>query len=165
VSAPHLLRSLVIVNSGPEIPLPNIKARLQALITYLQRLFIVRVLGMRKMGEVLSKRLLPAPEHADLRRTFVERWAENDKDAYLASLRALAGWSVADRLHQIATPTLVLASDQDYTSLAFKQSYVARMPHAELVVIDDARHMLPIERAAAFNQALQAFLGKQPIPA
>jgi pimeloyl-ACP methyl ester carboxylesterase len=39
------------------------------------------------------------------------------------------------------------------------------MPHAELVVIDDARHMLPIERAAAFNQALQAFLGKQPIPA
>ncbi len=160
VSAPELVRSLVIVNSGPEVPIPNFKARLRVLINYLQRLFIVRVLGMRRMGQVLSKRLLPGADHAELRRVFVERWAENDKDAYLAALRAMGGWSVSDRLHTISCPTLVIAADQDYTPVSFKEWYVARMPHAELAVLADARHYAAVERPQQFNEVLMAFLRK-----
>src|SRR3972149_3703937 len=79
VDAPDLIRSLIIVNSAPEYVARSLKERLQIF----QRFLIVRLLGMRKMGEVLSKRLFIKPEQEALRRTFVERWAENDQRAYL----------------------------------------------------------------------------------
>ena len=157
VSNPELVKSLTIVNSGPEYVARTLKERLQVF----QRLLIVRLLGMRKMGEVLSKRLFIRPEQEALRRTFVERWAENDQRAYLDSMRAIVGWSVADRLSAINSPTLVVAADADYTPIAAKEAYVAKMPRADLVVINDSRHATPVERPQLFNEALMAFLSKQ----
>jgi pimeloyl-ACP methyl ester carboxylesterase len=157
VDRPELLRSLVIINSSPELVLRTLKERWQAF----QRLLIVRLLGMRKMGQVLGQRLFPRAEHADLRRLFVERWAENDARAYLASFRAVLGWSVTDRLPELRIPTLVVAADQDYTPVAVKEAYVARMPQAELVVIEDSRHATPVEQPERLNQAIMAFLSRQ----
>lgn len=157
VDEPALVRSLVVVNSGPELVVRTLQERLQIL----QRFLIVRLLGMRKMGEVLSKRLFPRPEHAQLRQMFVERWAENDPRAYREAMRALVGWSVADRLDAIRCPTLVIASDQDYTPVSLKEAYVARIPNAELVVISDAHHAVSAERPEEFNQVLLDFLMKQ----
>jgi 3-oxoadipate enol-lactonase len=57
-------------------------------------------------------------------------------------------------------PTLILAADQDYTPVAFKQAYTAQLPNAELVVIPDSRHALPMEKPEAFNRALAEFLAK-----
>ena len=157
VSAPDLVRSLVIVNSGPEFILRTFKERIGGL----QRLLIVRLLGMRKMGQVLSKRLFPKPEHEELRRVFVERWAENDRRAYSDAMRAIVGWSVSDRLGDIRSPTLVITADEDYAPVSLKEAYVAKMPQAELVVIADSRHATPAERPEQFNEALMAFLSKQ----
>jgi pimeloyl-ACP methyl ester carboxylesterase len=157
VDAPDLVRSLIIVNSAPEFVACSLKERLQIS----QRFLIVRLLGMRKMGEVLGKRLFIKPEQADLRRLFADRWAENDQRAYLDSMRAIVGWSVADRLSSIRCPTLVIAADGDYTPVEQKQAYVARLPSAELVVIEDARHAVPVERPEQFNEAVAAFLAKQ----
>jgi len=123
VDAPEMVKSLVIVNSGPEFVLRSPRD----IIRGLQRLLIVRLFGMRKMGEALSKRL----EHRELRRLFIERWAENDRQAYMNSMRAIVGWSVADRLGEIDCPTLVIAADQDYTPVSLKEAYVAKMPQAE----------------------------------
>jgi Predicted hydrolases or acyltransferases (alpha/beta hydrolase superfamily) len=77
-------------------------------------------------------------------------------------MRALVGWSVADRLGDIRCPTLVIASDQDYTPVSAKEAYVARMPNARLVVIPDAHHAVTVERPEEFNQALLDFLAQQP---
>lgn len=156
VDRPDLLRSLVIVNSGPEFVVRSFRDMLGVA----QRFLIVRLLGMRKMGEVLAERLFPKPEHAPIREMFAARWAENDRRAYEAAMRAIVGWSVAERLGEIDVPTLVIASAEDYTPVAVKEAYVARMPRAELVVIEDARHALPVERPEEFNRALQAFLTK-----
>lgn len=164
VAHPGLLQSLVIVNSGPEMPSNTWKQRLGLLMLLAQRWLIVRLYGMRKMGEVLSERLLPSPEHAEERRVFVERWAANDKNAYLKATYALRGWSVADRLGEIHCPTLVISADQDYTPVAFKEAYVAKMPNAELAIIQDSRHYSNVERPDAFNETLMAFLSKQ-VPA
>jgi pimeloyl-ACP methyl ester carboxylesterase len=158
---PHLLQSLVVVNSGPEMPSNTWKQRLGLLILLAQRWLIVRLYGMRKMGEVLSERLLPLPEHAEERRVFVERWAANDKNAYLKATYALRGWSVADQLGDIHCPTLIISADQDYTPVAFKEAYVAKMPNAELAIIHDSRHYSNVERPEQFNETLMAFLAKQ----
>lgn len=156
VTAPDLVRSLVIVNSGPAMP---IKTFAQHLMIW-TRIAIVRLQGMRKMGAVLATRLLPKPEHEALRAQFIERWAENDPRAYLAALKGMLDWTVMDQLKDIHCPTLILSADHDYTPLAVTQAYTAMIPGAELVVIDDARHMLPVERPEPFNAALLSFLAK-----
>lgn len=156
VDAPTLVRSLVIVNAGPALLVRTMADRL----AILQRQLIVRLLGMRKMAQVLSQRLFPKPEQERLRQVFVENWSENDPRAYRAAVQALVNWSVADHLADISCPTLVIASDRDYTPVADKAAYVAKMPHAELVVIDDARHAVPVERPEEFNRVLGAFLSR-----
>jgi pimeloyl-ACP methyl ester carboxylesterase len=125
-----------------------------------QRVAIVKLLGMRKMGEVLSKRLFVKPEQEDIRRIFVERWAENDQRAYLSAMRALVGWSVAARIGSIPCPTLVIAADQDYSPLSVKEAYTAQIPGARLAVIPDSHHATPVERPQEFNLTLQKFLAE-----
>jgi pimeloyl-ACP methyl ester carboxylesterase len=115
---------------------------------------------MRKMGEVLAGRLLPKPEHAALRAQFIERWAANDATAYLSALQGLINWDVTAALERIDCPVLVVGADQDYTPSAFKEAYTARIRGAKLVIIEDSRHMLPVERAEPFNAALLAFLSE-----
>lgn len=154
---PELVRSLVVVNSGPEFVARTLKERLAVA----QRFLIVRLVGMRKMGEILARRLFPKPEQGALRAMLAERWAENDPRAYRDAMRAIVGWSVADRLGAIDIPTLVVAADEDYTPVSAKEAYVAKMPRAELVVIRDARHAVPVERPDEFNAIVGTFLARQ----
>ncbi len=154
---PQLVKTLVIVNSGPVgMNTPELRQEID------RRVGIVQQMGMRAMGEALSKNLFPKEEHAAERLTFVERWAENDPRAYIDALRSLQDWSVMDKLGAIECPTLVISADQDYTPVAFKELYVKRMPNAELAVIADARHATPMERPQEFNAVLARFLAQHP---
>jgi 3-oxoadipate enol-lactonase len=154
--SPALLKTMVIVNSAPEMVVRTFKDKLGVW----QRFAIVRLLGMRRMGEVLSKRLFPKAEHASLQATFVERWAENDSRAYQNAMRAMIGWSVTNRLGLITCPTLVISADQDYTPVALKEKYTKLIPDAQLVVISDSHHATPVEQPEKFNAALMDFLVK-----
>ena len=156
VSRAELVRSLVIVNSGPDFGAMGAAGEAEIA----QRLEIVRTLGMQAMGEAIAPRLFPAPEHAALRADFVTRWAANDPAAYAATLRAFAGWNVADQLDRIQCPVLVLAAEHDYTPVAVKEAYVAKLANATLVVIPNSRHALPVERPHAFNGAVAMFLAR-----
>ncbi len=157
VSHPEVVKSLIIVNSTPEL----IARTLKDWLVIWQRLLIVRLMGLRKMGEVLGKRFFPLPEQDELREIFIERWAENDKPAYLEAMKAVIGWSVVDRLEEIRCPTYVIGADGDYFPTEEKEIYVKRIPGAELRVIEDSRHALPAEKPAEFNAVAQAFLSRQ----
>lgn len=156
LDAPELVRRVVIVNSFPELIARTLKDRLM----FLQRFIIVRFIGLRKMGQVLAERLLPKPEHAELRQIFEDRWAENDLQAYQASMNALNGWSVKDRLGEIKCPVLVMTGDHDYTTVESKAEYAKLIPNAELVVMEDSRHATPVEHPDAFNNVVKEFLEK-----
>jgi 3-oxoadipate enol-lactonase len=157
IDAPELVRSLVIVNSTPEMVVRTFKEQ----IDVWQRTLIVRLLGMRKMGAVIGDRLFPKPEQADIRAIFTERWAENDPGAWLDSFRAIVGWSVADQLEKITCPTLVVTADQDYTPVSTKEAYVKKLPRGKLVVIEDSHHGTPVDQPEVFNQALRTFFESQ----
>jgi Predicted hydrolases or acyltransferases (alpha/beta hydrolase superfamily) len=152
--APRLTRSLVVVNSAADAELQT----WHDVWFYLSRRTAVQVLGMRRVGEILARKLFVKPEQEDLRREFVRRWSQNDKQAYLWSIDAIMGWSVWDRLSSITVPTCLVASSHDYTSVSEKQRIVDEMPRAELAVVEDARHALPVERPAAFNAVIEEFL-------
>jgi len=156
VDFPDAVRSMVIVNSGPAL-VPRTRKERQA---FTVRRLISRVWGPRGMGKMLAKRLFPHPEHGEKRRLFVESMARNDKRAYIASQEAIIGWSVLDRIGDITAPVLVVASDQDYTPVAMKEAYARRMKRAEVVVVADARHALPLEFPEKLNPILATFLDR-----
>jgi pimeloyl-ACP methyl ester carboxylesterase len=55
-------------------------------------------------------------------------------------------------------PTLVVASEGDYTSVASKELWVREMPGARLVVVPDAGHALPLEAPERLTAIVAEFL-------
>lgn len=151
---PELVKSLTLVNSAPMVSFPSLGSR----VGFYLRTLNVKLFGMRFLSMQLAKMLFPKPEQASLRDTFIERWCQNDPQAYLNALAAFSDWNVMARLYQLKAPTLVVSADQDYTPVAFKQFYLKMIPQAELVIIPDSRHITIIDQAVAFNQALADFL-------
>ncbi|MBE2198195.1 MAG: alpha/beta fold hydrolase [Anaerolinea sp.] len=153
VDRPDLLRSLTIVNSYPEL-LPQ---TWQDRLAWQRRQVIIRLLGMKRMGVYLGGILFPEPHQAELRQILAQRWLQNDKKAYLASMHAIYGWSMAARLGEIRCPTLIITADHDYTPVADKAAYTAKIPGARLVVIPHSRHATPIDQPDLFNRAVLDF--------
>ena len=155
---PELVAGLVVVNTMAECVLRGPGQWFQ----YLQRLAVLRFLGMRRLGVFLGKRLFPKPEHQELCRTFVERWADNDPGTYRAVLKGMIGWSVVDRLAAIRCPVLVVAAEHDYTPLAAKQAYLARLARGELALLANVGHAAPAEDPVRFNDTVARFLALHP---
>jgi len=151
---PEVIRSLIIVNSVPELIAHNLNDR----ISYWKRILITKLFGMERMGQVLAEQFFLEPEQEGIREVFIQHWAENHKGSYLASLKAAFGWSVMGHLGEIQAPTLVIGAEDDYFSNAEKERYTRLMPNAELVVVEDSRHALPAEKPAEFNQIVLSFL-------
>jgi pimeloyl-ACP methyl ester carboxylesterase len=156
VDQPELLRSLTIVNSSPEVKPKNLRDCLEIA----KRWTLARVLGLNTIARALGGLLFPKPEQAELRRKIETRWPQNDKRAYLASLDAIIGWGVRERLARITCPTLVVSADRDYTPVSQKAAYVAEMANARLLVIEDSRHATPMDQPDRFNSSLLAFLAE-----
>ncbi|HLJ46198.1 MAG TPA: alpha/beta hydrolase [Bryobacteraceae bacterium] len=156
VDAPASVRSLTIVNSGPAMILQTFGQRM--LIQ--SRFAMIRLFGMRALGKMVAGPLFPNPDQAHLRERFITHLAENDPRAYRASLRAIVGWSVAERIGQIRCPVLVVASDHDYTPVALKQAYVGKIPGARLRVLNDSRHAAPLDQPDQLNRAVLEFLSE-----
>lgn len=159
VDQPQLLKSLCIVNSGPQVKVRG----LSDLLLLTRRWTLARFLSMRTVGVALGKMLFPKPEQAQLRRKVSERWAKNDKRAYLASMDAIIGWGVLHKISRITCPTLIIAADHDYTPVAIKQAYVKLMRNARLVVIRDSRHATPLDQPEEFNRIVLEFIAASAV--
>lgn len=156
VDYPELLKSLTIVNSAPEVKVKRPKDVLMVA----QRWLFSRLLSLETIGKKLGRLLFPKAEQVELRLKVERRWPMNDKRAYLASLNAIIGWGVRERLARITCPTLVVTADHDYTPVASKQAYVDELPNARLLVVEDSRHATPMDQPELFNTQLLAFLAE-----
>lgn len=157
VDFPQRLSSMTIINSGPAVVPHTFRDRLNVWM----RFWIVRYMGMRKIGETLAPRLFVDPDQEALRQTFIERWAANDPRAYQNALRAIVGWTVEDRIGAINIPTLIVAADHDYTPVSAKEAYIAKMPRATLKIIENAHHAVTVERPDVLNAVVLNFIGSQ----
>jgi pimeloyl-ACP methyl ester carboxylesterase len=154
VASPSRVRSLCIVNSAPSFELKTVKMKMELVV----RRILITTVGVEKLAGVIAKRLFPKPDQQALRDRAIDSIKRNSKEAYLDSLMGLAGWTVQDRIGELTMPTLVVAADQDYTPVAVKEAYVAAMPNARLIVVEDARHGLPLEKVDEFNAILASWL-------
>jgi len=122
------------------------------------RLLLMGLLGPRRLSQIMTRRLYPRPDQATLRAKVARRNARNDRNVYLATIRALTRWSVRDRLAELTLPILVLASEHDYFGGEEVAPFVASLPRAQLQRFPGARHGLPLEMPEAFNRAVLEFL-------
>jgi len=156
VDAPELVHRLVVINATADL----IPKSLRDYFIVWQRLAIVRLFNMRGMGKFLANRLFPLDSQAEMRPIFVERWARNDKAAYLAAFKGLVGWSVLDRLPTIQCPVLFLAAEFDYSPVAEKETAVALIPNASLQIIPNSRHASTVDAPDVVNEAIGRFFNR-----
>jgi 3-oxoadipate enol-lactonase len=131
-----------------------------------QKSFIAARLGPLDRGETL----------ASLAPSLVRELVGDDPDAsgiqlardcmaavpeatYRATMLALMGFDLRHALRNIAVPTLVLSGSKDNNAPAPMMAKMASyIPSARYVEIEGAGHLVNLERAEAFNAALDQFL-------
>jgi pimeloyl-ACP methyl ester carboxylesterase len=125
------------------------------------QLALVRLLGLRRTARVIAHRLFPHPEQEPKRRRVIEVIGANPKAAYLATIRALIGWSALDRLRAVRCATLLIAAEHDYTPLAERQAEARGLPNARWHVVAGSRHGTPFDAVEEFNAVVLAFLAEE----
>lgn len=153
---PQQLKTLTIVNSAPQAAFPSMRTR----FNFYLRSLSVKWFGMKKLSVSLARTLFPKPEQSALREIFIQRWCENDSQAYLNSLQAFQHWDLLSRLKTLTCPTLIITGDRDYTPVAYKQFYCQLIQNVQLVVIKDSGHLTIIDQVASCNQAIIEFILK-----
>ena len=156
VDAPEMIRSLVLVNTGPEVKPENAAER----FALWQRRILTRFLSMEKFAAILAQRLFPEPGQEAMQAEFRRRWALNDPRAYRESYLALLRWSVADRVHMIREPALVVHAELDYTTLERKERWARKLPNARMLTIAGGRHAVSMDKSEEFNRGVLEFLDK-----
>ena len=67
-------------------------------------------------------------------------------------------------LRSVSTPVLVLRSECDYRAWESTREYRDLLPHAAMLTVEDAGHVIPIDQPELYRQAVLAFLLDQPLP-
>jgi len=88
------------------------------------------------------------------------------KEGYLAQLLAIIGWESFSRLPQITAPTLVIHGKADQLVPAGNAEIIAaRIPEAQLVLLDRAGHLFSTDQTEAAHRALLDFLSSTRVSA
>ncbi|MGA2776083.1 MAG: alpha/beta hydrolase [Steroidobacteraceae bacterium] len=156
---PGGVRRLALINSLANYRLDHWRKWLEAALT----MVLVPLIGMHRVAQLAAKRLFPMPWQSRLRERAVAVVSAVPARAYLDSARALIGWTAIDRLDHLSSKTLVIAAENDYTSLDEKRALAARVG-ALFVVVRGSRHGTPFDAVEATNASLLALLTDQPLP-
>ena len=154
VKYPTLFRKMVIVNTAPDFN--NLGRFGEEMIQ--ERTDLLRSKGMDAMAKKVSKGMFPDNNQEELQKAFYNRARKNELEPYYNSFITLMEWGLGDKIEEISTPSLVVASQFDYTPITSKEQYVEKMQNASLEVIKDSRHGVTMDQPEAFNKAILNFL-------
>ena len=161
VDFPELVRSLILVNTLPRFVTAHWRQRLQGLRRFANLYFH----GMDRVAEDVAGRLFPLLEQAPLRHEAVTRLANNDLQAYRATLWAVARFDVTFLLDLITCPVLVISGDRDTTlPLGPKRALAEGLPFGRLQIIPNSGHATPVDQPEPFNRAVLDFLAELAEP-
>lgn len=117
--------------------------------------------GQEEFLRAFLPKLLKRPD-SEVGRWLLELMRSNRPASMANALAAMQGRTdTTPALASFALPTLVLVGrDDTLTPPAASESMAARIPGAELVILEDAGHCSNLEAPAAFNAALAGFLDR-----
>ena len=155
--SPDIARAIVLAQTSPAFGKPD---------GDWQKTFIDARLGPLDRGETLAS-LAPSlvkelvGDAPDIGGMALARdcMAAVPETTYRATMLALMGFDLRHALKNITVPTLVLSGSKDNNAPAPMMAKMASyIPSAEYVEIEGAGHLVNLERAEAFNAALDQFL-------
>jgi pimeloyl-ACP methyl ester carboxylesterase len=92
-----------------------------------------------------------------------EQVRSSGKPGFVAALDALTDYPIRDRLGEIACPVLIVWGAKDLlVPVRDAHDFERLIPNSRKVVWPDTGHMAMLERPAAFNALLTAFLDEEP---
>jgi 3-oxoadipate enol-lactonase len=98
------------------------------------------------------------PAYRDVRR-YREMLLSIPSEGYARGCEAIRDWDARGELGRISAPTFAIAGAEDpSTPPADLEAIVAEIPGAELRIVGDVRHLVNVERADEFNEAVLAYL-------
>jgi pimeloyl-ACP methyl ester carboxylesterase len=97
----------------------------------------------------------------DKRARLAEEARNSDPDVMSGNFKACDAFDVMEQLNEIEVPVLVLAADGDQlTPPKYSQYLKENIALADLVTIEGAGHLSPLEKPAAINEAIATFLDR-----
>jgi 3-oxoadipate enol-lactonase len=153
--APHLVSRLVASDGGPASP-PG------AMEAWQERIAVAQTGGMTAYADVTIPRWFSQSSRAEGNpaiapvRAMIEA---TPLEGFIACARALQSFDFRPCLPQLTQPALLIAGAEDGPVPAALRALAPTMPAARFVEIPDAGHIPGVERPAAFNAVLEAFLG------
>ncbi|MCF6194315.1 MAG: alpha/beta hydrolase [Kangiellaceae bacterium] len=153
---PDKVKSITVVNSGPGFVSTAFKLKM----IFMFRILTLKLFGLKAAAPRVAEGLFPNGSNPALTKKFIERYVQNHKPSYLKSMKALVNWNVTAQIHEINCPVLIVAADNDYTSVESKRFYTNKIPNAELVIVKNSHHALPVEKPDEFNPIVLDFLTK-----
>lgn len=117
----------------------------------------VRREGVEAIADAVLERWFD-PSFRDVRR-YREMLLSIPSEGYARACEAVRDWDARGELGGIAAPTLAIAgADDPSTPPGDLEAIVSEIPGAQMLVIDDARHFVNVERVDEFNEAVLAHL-------
>jgi pimeloyl-ACP methyl ester carboxylesterase len=135
-----------------------------SLYYYAMRFVLIYTLGLKPQARMVSQRIFPNPEQAELRRLLIEEISHSNSAAYRAAFIALARFNRMASLAQIKTPILVVTGARDTTVPPANQRHlIDGITSAHQVIIPDAGHAVIIDQPQLFNRAMLDFFNMKEI--
>jgi 3-oxoadipate enol-lactonase len=148
LAAPARLDRLVLCSTSMRFATPDF---------WEDRARVVREQGVEAIADVVLERWF-TPDFADVRR-YRDMLVSTPAEGYARCCEAVRDWDVRGQLGDVGVPTLAIAGADDPSAPpADLEAIVGEIPGSRLVVLDDARHLVNVERAEEFNAALLEFL-------
>lgn len=152
---PSKVEGLVLMATTPGLPLGRLPGP-----TALQLLVRIPFTKGRKAGELMARLLLPPskqPRFGELFSRWPEAFAHDPQDprSFYLQLGAISLHSTGAKLATISAPTMVVAGREDIlVPPVNSQRIAAKIPGAELELLDGVGHAIPAEDPAAIERAI-----------
>ncbi len=102
-----------------------------------------------------------AAAHPEVIAGFRSRMMANDPLGYAACANVIATLDLLPRISGIKAPTMIIVGAEDpATPVAMSEAIRSRVPHAEMIVIPGAAHIVAVEAAERVTEHLAAFLSR-----
>lgn len=156
---PELLGSLALLDTSAD-PEPRENVPRYGLLNVVARLFGLRAVAGRVMPILFGRTTMA--ERRDLVEFWRDRVVAQDRRGMTRAVRGVVERAgVADELHRVRVPTLVLVGEEDTATTPEKARRLCDgIAGAELVVVPRAGHMSSLENPEAVTGALERFLAR-----